>query len=185
MQALEHRKHENVRTSLLGQTQSLSRPMSRLQLWPKVGAQGKVWRLQRAFNDTLPEYSPSLQPCGGTSQGRESVWLFNNPCWSPLELTWTSCIHDMPWQRVAQRNNALCCFIWNHLSSEPSICQHCLMPLLYWKRQQAIHPYASPPQHSWFLWPLCLLRPLFLHAEDSCPHSPSTYKALPFYNTGV
>lgn len=34
-------------------------------------------------------------------------------CWSPLEPPWTSWIQDMPWQRVAQRNNMLCGFVWN------------------------------------------------------------------------
>lgn len=127
MQALEHRGHENIRTSLLGQTESLSSPMPCLQLRPKVGGQGKALRLQRAFNDTLPESSPSLQPSGGTSQGRDSVWLFNNPRWSPLELMWTSCIHDMPWQRVARRNGTLCGFIFylNLLSASTIWCSFC------------------------------------------------------------
>lgn len=91
-------------------------------LSPNVAKGGipKVFRLERAFNGTLPESSPSLQPSGGTSQGRDNVCLFSNPCWFPfmhlLVSPWTPVNFlnpGMPWQRVAQRNNMLCGFVWN------------------------------------------------------------------------
>lgn len=55
-------------------------------LSPNVAKRGipKELRLERAFHDTLPELSPNLPPSGETSQGRDSVWLFSNPCWFPF-----------------------------------------------------------------------------------------------------
>lgn len=55
-------------------------------LSPNVAKRGilKELRLKRACHGTFPESSPSLQPSGGTSQGRNTVWLFTKPCRFPV-----------------------------------------------------------------------------------------------------
>lgn len=96
-------------------------PVLSKALSPNTAKRGipKELRVERAFHDTLPESPLSLRPSRGTSQGRDSVWLFSNPCWFPfmnllvpLEPTWTSWIHHRPWQRVGEHNDMLCGFVW-------------------------------------------------------------------------
>lgn len=141
------REHEHGMTASAGSEQSQSYPM----LSPNVAKRGipKDLTLERAFHDTLPESSPSLQPSGGTSQGRDSVWLFSKPCWFSfmnfLVSLWTHLYFLNPQHARAKSWSAEQHVVWfylkPHLLSEPSICQHHLM-LLYWHNQRQI------PRHS-------------------------------------
>lgn len=147
---------------------------------PAVGESGCAGKA--LLNDPLPPWILCRSPGIRRDFPRQNPgWVaLSWTCWSP---PWT-CVNSVhPQRAMANRWSPSPRDVWFHLKprplSEPSACQHLRqMPWLYWETQQAIDPDASPVRHLWLLQPPCLLQPLFIQTEGSCPHGTKLFHSL-------